>query len=260
MIPSATTTYITISLLLALLTPVGLLIYFYWKEKISLKAVSAGILTFVIFAATLEQLMHKFVNTNPTTAQWLSRPWVMILYGALAAGLFEEGGRYVAYRLLLRGKEEWKDGLAFGIGHGGIEALILGVNINIQYLAFAKLINAGTFEQSLGGQVPAEQLAAIKNSLITTPSYLFALTGVERMMAVAIQIALSLVVLYGIKRRKGIVLLYAILLHTLFDLPAAMYQAHILTNVVAVEGIVVLMAAVAVWYIVRSRQFFQQAQ
>lgn len=50
--------------------------------------------------------------------------WLTVL--ALSAGLFEEVGRYVGYRWLM-GKEPktWDKAVMYGIGHGGLEAIVL---------------------------------------------------------------------------------------------------------------------------------------
>ena len=60
---------------------------------------------------------------------------VAVFYG-LSAGLFEEIARYLTYRFWLKDSQNWKSGLMFGAGHGGIEAMILGA------LALLSLIQA----------------------------------------------------------------------------------------------------------------------
>jgi uncharacterized membrane protein YhfC len=44
----------------------------------------------------------------------------------LAAGVCEEGARWVGYRWLVPRARSWPEGLMFGAGHGGAEAIILG--------------------------------------------------------------------------------------------------------------------------------------
>src|SRR5215213_3278212 len=50
--------------------------------------------------------------------------WIAI--SALTAGLFEEIGRYVGYRWLMkRDPKTWAKGVMYGLGHGGIESMLL---------------------------------------------------------------------------------------------------------------------------------------
>ena len=49
----------------------------------------------------------------------------MRLYGGLMAGVFEETGRYVSFKWFLKKETRIQDGLSYGIGHGGIEAMLI---------------------------------------------------------------------------------------------------------------------------------------
>src|SRR5689334_18109583 len=67
--------------------------------------------------------------------------WVAI--SALTAGLAEEIGRYIGYRWLLKRDEKtWARGVMYGLGHGGIESMLLVAGLVaitlIQVLALAR--------------------------------------------------------------------------------------------------------------------------
>src|SRR5690242_8696931 len=67
--------------------------------------------------------------------------WVAI--SALTAGLFEEIGRYVGYRWLMKRDEKtWAKGVMYGIGHGGIESMLFVAGLTaltlIQLLALSR--------------------------------------------------------------------------------------------------------------------------
>src|SRR5690606_17813755 len=54
---------------------------------------------------------------------------------ALTAALFETGGRYLGYRLLLRrDPKSWDVGVLFGLGHGGIESALLVAGVAVAQL------------------------------------------------------------------------------------------------------------------------------
>ena len=54
----------------------------------------------------LEQLMHSLVllKMGPVSKALSENLWLYALYGGLAAGLFEETGRYLTMRFLMKGK------------------------------------------------------------------------------------------------------------------------------------------------------------
>jgi uncharacterized membrane protein YhfC len=49
--------------------------------------------------------------------------FLALLFG-LSAGVFEEIARYIVYRNWLRDVRLWQGGVFFGLGHGGIEAML----------------------------------------------------------------------------------------------------------------------------------------
>ncbi len=236
---------------LSVLFPAALLVYYRRKEKISIKPVIIGALIWVIFSQVLEKILHVFVIGTGL----MNYALLFSIYGALAAGLFEEVGRFAAFKIFLKNKREWKDGMAYGIGHGGFEAILIGLFGSLQSIMYAKLLNSGNLEGLLAGKVSLAQIEALKASL-TGPSYLFAIGGIERVFAVIVHIALTFVVLYGIRNRKNIFLLYAILLHALLDFAPALYQTHIIKSLFLVEFLVFLMACIAVVGIVKSKKLF----
>lgn len=254
MVSNASIICIIISGLLSFLFPILLLVYLNKKYKLSFKAVGVGALIFFVSVLILESLMHQyFLIINKSTAKILKNTWIYAIYGAFAAGIFEEVGRFIGYKFMLKGKTERKDGLAYGIGHGGLEAVILGGVAAIQNLSYSMLINSATLKSSLGTKVSDSAITQIKNSLINTSSYSFLLGGFERVFALSIQIFLSLVVLYGIKEKKYIYLLYAILIHAAIDFPAVLFQRGVLTNMWIIEGMYGIIATVCLFLTIKSK-------
>ena len=64
----------------------------------------AGI--FFLFAMVLEQMLHQLVLRSPAGPTLQGSVWLTGLYGGLAAGVFEEVGRFCAFKLVLRGQRE----------------------------------------------------------------------------------------------------------------------------------------------------------
>ena len=244
-ISTASLVCMAVSALVSIGVPIALLICF--RRRYGAKVVPAlvGAAAFGVFAMGLEQIMHWLVlkpGANGTT--WLSAyPLAYMVYGSLAAGVFEETGRFLSFKLLRKRYGGIKTALSYGVGHGGIEAILVGGISMISTFATSVIVNAGnaaTLTIGPNGELIAKQLQAIAE----TPPAMFLVAGAERMFALTIHIALSVIVFYAVygKRRTW---LYpaAILLHALIDAPAALGQVGVITNVLALEGLVLLSAA-----------------
>ncbi|CCQ97052.1 Uncharacterized membrane protein YhfC [[Clostridium] ultunense Esp] len=255
MVSTASIIGLALQALLSFTVPLFLLIYLIRKEKISIRTVFIGALVFILFSQILEKSMHLYLLVqNQTTANFFKQPFLYALYGGLAAGIFEEVGRYLAFRYALKGKMERKEGLALGLGHGGIEAVLIGGLPAIQAIFLSMMINQGTLESSLNGQVPAEMIASIKTSLTVTPPYLFYLGGMERMIALIIQIAMSLLVLLAVRKRNLRYLLYAIFAHAAIDFPVGLSQAFRI-HPVWVEAFLLLVGIGLIYWILSTRKW-----
>ena len=73
---------------------------------------------------------------------------------SFTAGLFEETGRLVVMLLLLKAFHRLADGLAFGLGHGGLEAMLLVGLTYVSNLVLAVLMNTGGWPRSPTGCPP----------------------------------------------------------------------------------------------------------
>lgn len=247
---------IIFSLIVSFLLPIGLIIYAKKRFSANFSTIAMGALVFFIFALVLESILHFYVlKFNPSTKALMENPWIYAIYGSLAAGIFEETGRFVAFKFFLKKYRKWKDGLAYGIGHGGIEAMILAGLAAINNLIYSLFINKGNFDSLVGSKLPSETVKQLKDSLINTHWYLFFLSGIERFFAIAIQIGLSILVIYAVKNRKYIYFLLAILIHALIDFPAALSQKGVL-SIWVVEGIAFAACIIGIYWIIKSKKIF----
>lgn len=110
------------------------LVLLVWKFKFcrgaKLFPAVVGAVTFVVFAQLLEGVPKAiFFGGGTGVSQYvLTHAWAYTLIGCLLAGVFEEVGRYLAFRFLLKRYTNRRDAVTYGIGHGGIEAiLVLGL-------------------------------------------------------------------------------------------------------------------------------------
>lgn len=249
--------FLVVSMLLSVAVPAVLAVLVLRRRRTRFATVLAGAGVFVVFSFILEKIVHLvLLQVIPSTAAFLTgTTWIYALYGGLMAGLFEETGRLLAFLFVLKRSRSWHDGLGYGVGHGGMEAVLIGGLGGVNNLVFAILIATGTTD-ALAKQLPAETLAAIVRQFASTPDWMFLVSGFERILVLPVQIALSVLVLIAVKhagmKRAGLFGL-AVLLHAAIDVPAAFYQSGAL-GLLPVEGIVVLFSAAALAFTLLSRR------
>jgi ABC-2 type transport system permease protein len=126
-----------------------------------------------------------------------------------------------------------------GLGHGGLEAMILGALTALS--AAALLALRGTDLAALG--LPADQLAALQTQLAAFEGSPLraALPVVERLAALALHVAVSILVWLAFRRRQPLYAVAGILYHALLD-ATAVYAAQFITNPWLLEGTVLLLA------------------
>jgi uncharacterized membrane protein YhfC len=138
--------------------------------------------------------------------------WVAIL--SLTAGLFEEIGRYVGYRWLMRREQKtWSKAVMYGLGHGGLESMLLVAGLTLIGLVNLLIL------PSVIGTLPAEQRALVEQQLAAVrgqPDWLPLLGAWERLWAIIFHVAMSVVVLQVFRRGIGWLWL-AILAHTMLN-------------------------------------------
>lgn len=233
------------SLFLSIGFPVGLVAYFYKKEKISIKAVLIGALMFFIFQGLIRVPIINFISYKSWYQSFVSDNMVVaVIILAFTAGLFETVARYLGLKFMLKKELDRKNGLAYGIGHGGIEAILL---VGLSYVAnilFSFLINAGENVD-----------ISILSPLITTPPSLFLAAGLERVFAILFHIAAALLVTYGIMKDKKVFILLSLLLHFLLDGVAGILQM-LGVSVWIIELWIAFVAFLSLLFIIKSKKIF----
>jgi uncharacterized membrane protein YhfC len=218
---------------------VPVLAFLVFRKKFNAKVVPMliGIAGFVIFALVLENSIHRIVLGK---FQLKEIPAAYIIYGIFMAGIFEETARLIGFSILRKKYGGIGTALSYGIGHGGIESVMLAGVSMILALAAGILINSGNIE-IITGKLQGEVLEAISgqlDKLADTAPYMFLIGSLERIFAITIQISLTIMVYHAVYSGKMRLFPLAILLHAIIDIPAAAMQAGLLKNVFMVEGLV----------------------
>ena len=241
-VPVLSIVFMAVSAVLAIGIPVCLFIDFRKKCSVKVIPMLAGVAGFIIFALVLEGSIHRIVIGRFIS---MDTPVLYVVYGIFMAGIFEETARFIAFKILKRKYQGIETALSYGIGHGGIESVLLAGFPMLIAIFASVIINTGNIE-IITGRFRGEALAAINNQigvLFTIVPYMFLFSGIERMMALAIQLSLSVVVFYSVFGKDKL-LLYplAIISHAIIDIPAVLFQAGVLKSLFLTEGIVCLSA------------------
>jgi len=140
---------------------------------------------------------------------------VLILGGT--AGLCEEISRYLFLRSPKLGATRWADAVGFGLGHGGIEALLLtlGMPINAAYMLWKgdELIAKVKATSPESADLVVKQVESVRHM-----DALGAILPVwERALAILLHVALTLVVWQAVRSGRRGWLALAILWHAAID-------------------------------------------
>ncbi|VWC22685.1 membrane protein [Burkholderia aenigmatica] len=212
----------------ALLAPAWLAAAWRRRTQVPWRVFFYGMLTFFVFQPVLR------MSWQIPLYRWLAHDprWhlPMLVFAALTAGLFEEGGRWVAFQYLLPKRHDAPAAVMLGLGHGGLEAMLL---VGVGFLA----LGTGYLLAHAGVVVPegVQSLIGSQFAGMTLASPLLAL--LERASALAAHVGLSLIVLQTFVRGTKRWLAYAIALHFMFDLVAVLLTRYWHVETVLVEAI-----------------------
>jgi len=177
---------------------------------------------------------------------------VLGIAAGLSAAVFEELVRYLAFRFWLR-KESgeyvpWK----YGIGHGGIEAILTGLLV---FYALVQVLALGG-ESVLDG-FPADQAALIRSQIEAywaVPWHLSLLGAWERVSALLFHLGASVFVYKSVREKNLLWLLVALLGHTALDAFAVIAVKQMGFLLIEVLLFVFALLWVAWAWIVRPRE------
>lgn len=202
------------------------------KKSLIPSLVGAGV--FIMFTFGFESVPNMlFLHTkNPISDFITTNGVVYAIYVSLVAAIFEEAGRFVAFKFFLtKHISENETAIFYGLGHGGIECMIaLGVT-QLQYYAYAQLINQNKITgviKALPDKQSRAAMTELVNSIkeLTLSQSLWA--GGQRFFIMFMQVALSVLVFKAVKEiNNNRYIVIAVILHTIGNMPASLYQRDI---------------------------------
>jgi uncharacterized membrane protein YhfC len=218
-----------------------------------------GALVFLVFqlltrlplVTVLQKTVLASLLRTSTVFTWT---WLVVL--AVTAGLFEEVGRYVGYRLFMgREPKTWSKAVMFGLGHEGLESIVLvggQIVLTLLSIAILSVINVNSLPAAQR-QEAIQQMAAINAQPVWLP--LQAIWG--RLWSFPLQVALSVMVLQVFRQHQMRWLFLAIMFHALVDfLDSALPQVfgQNTTSELLVNGMLCVFGLIGLWIIWRLRE------
>lgn len=234
-----------------ILLPIILWIVFTRKFALSWKLVLAGGLTFIasqVLHIPLVVGLNKFLQSASLL--------VTAIVLGLLAGLFEETARYILFKFILKKSGSWKEGVLVGLGHGGTEALLIGISAAFTVVSMIALRNT---DLSTVPSIPADQVELAKQQVeaFWSAQPFTALLGfIERIFAMCLHVSLSLMVLYGLAKKQAIWFWMAVIWHAFVDAVAVYVGQSV--GILQTEGLVAIFAAISLWIVFRMKPKFEQ--
>ena len=248
-----------ITLFVSLVLPVVILIVFAAKNR-KQGIVSAWLLGAAGFFVT-QILIRLPILTALSGQSWFlsfsqNHLFAYAFTLAFTAGLFELAGRFGVAKLLQKNLN-FRRSLAAGMGHGGIEAMLIVGIAYINNLAYIAMINSGSFDsilaQTAAMGVDVAQLEMIRDQLLTASPALFLLAGFERILTMIAHIAMSMLVCYGVAHKKSLpCILVCLGIHTFIDLSAGISLVLPQTAAYLVIYSILIVVAVFSLFVIRE--------
>jgi uncharacterized membrane protein YhfC len=199
------------------------------------------------FNALMTRLLSKTALLNLSVQESLIFNAVFV---GLSAGFFEELFRYGMFRWWLKDAHTWRKGILAGVGHGGVEAIILGglVLFSMFQLIAVRNMDLSTIYSGTTLQAAQDQV----QTYWSMPWYDSMLGAAERIFTVVVQISLAVIVVQCFIRKQKRWLWLAIGYHALIDSTAVFATSKL--NPYWVEGIIGIFSLISlgIIFILRS--------
>ncbi len=247
-VPNLTIACMIVSCVIAFGLPVLLAMYFH-KKKGEYVPIIVGIAVMFVFVFTLETAVNQTIFNSAIGETIRNNIILYAVYGGIMAAAFEECGRWIAYRTVLKSRmDKDSNALMYGVGHGGCEAIMIVGFMMLNYITIAIMMNKGTINDTLS-QLDSLTLAKMNlamQTLSTTPSYVFLLSGIERISAMMAQVSLSVLVWFAVKYKHKKYFFLALLFHFIMDAGTVLLRSQV-ESIILVELFIFVVAAIIVF-------------
>ena len=232
-------TFVLLGIGAALFLIVPVVISIIWKKKKNepFTTVLIGAAAFLLFVTVEKIIQSFFISDANTLGSFINaRPVLWAFTVGFFPGIFEETGRLVAFKTVLRKRTQRETSISYGLGHGGVaEVSVLMTYTMITYIIYAVMINTGEIATIIDQikELAPSQLSQIEGVIkqLTDFSALSLLPMViERVFAVMYHVGASILVFYACKDKKKFWLYpLAVIIHTLIDMFGGLMLADVIS-------------------------------
>ena len=212
-VPVASIIGMAVTFIIALAAAVAAFYYGWKKLHGRLSSFAYGAIVYYVVSKLLEPVVSATI-IGFTGSAMTGSILAFAIMAALVAAVFEEGGKYLAMKTLIRDITE-EDAFLYGAGAGVLEALLLTVFPQVGYILNSVLINSGIMDESLK-LLEEPELTSTYSALVPlweTPSANFCVAGFERVIMIVMCISLSLMIYYYLKEGERRMLLFPFAAH-----------------------------------------------
>lgn len=271
MVSIATVIAVCVTLFISLILPIVVLIVYAIKNKGKgiWTAWLLGAAGFFVMQIIIRLPILSILSTNAGFTFFATNHFVLYSFIlAFTAGLSEVIGRYVVAKILSKNLT-FERGIAAGLGHGGIEAMLVIGMTYVNNIIYILMINLKQFDaiidQTAALGVDTSGLVMIKEQLINANSSIFYLAGYERILTMIAHVALSLLVCYFVMKKKDILGIgICVVLHCCMDFVAPLvngmsteYLGNIISTTTAYIIVYVFLTLVAVLAVILIKHIYK---
>lgn len=222
MIPMETILTFFVAAIFTFILPIALTILFLVRRTFRVKPMLLGYATFFVTQFLIRMPLLGLFESQQWYQTLSSQLAFYLLFLSLTAGIFEESGRYLVSRGLLKNHRFYRDAIAFGLGHGLCEVILINGMAQIENIIQSFMINNNN-------ALLFESQAALLN---IDPMLVY--VGVlERVFAVVFHIFAAVLVFKAVIDKKPALYFLAIGIHTVYNYVAVLLNYYL--NVWAAE-------------------------
>ena len=170
----------------------------------------AGFILSVACESIFILIIQLFIDKNTN---------IFYLIAGICPGLFEESGKYLLIKYIFLKEKHKSISVSYGIGHGGIESILIGFSLLAYLFLKETLIQKGGLKENI-------------------TLFICIMSASERLSAILIQISLSVIIFRAIKEKKLRYYFLGIILHDLIDLLPLFKLKGIINSILLIELIV----------------------
>ena len=213
-----------ITLAICMFVPIIALIVYAVKNKgkgvwIAWLLGAAG---FFVMQIIIRMTILSILQMQSGFVEWVNNNYILyVAILAFTAGLFEVVARYAVAKFLKK-KQCYEVAVGAGLGHGGIEAIVLIGITYVNNILYSFMINSGAFgtivDQTAKMGVDVSALLEVEKQLIDTTPATFLLAGFERILTIILHVVMTVIVFYFVYKKKDIAgIILCLFIHTLID-------------------------------------------